>query len=152
MGRARPCAPLFRGRRSHLSLKSSSPIHVVNYADKSVDLHGFAIEHRRLVTPLAHRIQRGLIEERISADHLQRLNCAVRRDYRAKFDSAGPTNLNWQPWIDRLHSVNEHGGINVRNVQALLAWCLGCRRRRTGSGDIDATWARNGWNAARAWL
>src|SRR6202043_2523541 len=106
---------------------------------------GLVVENCRPVAPLAHRLQCRLIEERITADNLQRLDRSVRRNHGSEFNASRSANLPRQRWIYGLYTMDQHGGIDARvNDQRPFATRLADDRAlRAGGRDVDATWARD---------
>src|SRR6266704_1697524 len=71
-----------RARRPALLVKRK------NHVDGGVHVNGVAIEKRWLITPLTHGVQRSLLQQRVAAHNLQRLNRAILADDGVQTDRA----------------------------------------------------------------
>src|SRR5208282_3933007 len=97
-----------------------SAIQRVDHADLCVDLDGLPIQYGGPVTPLANRSERGSIEERIARHSFKRLDRAIRCNDGVELHAALAVHLQRQPWIDRFHAMNQRGGFDMAEADALF--------------------------------
>src|SRR5262245_52070041 len=64
-----------------------------NHVNCRIDFDRLAVESGRLISPLAHRIKRGLDQERMPRHYLELLNRAVLRNDRVQAHGAGDARL-----------------------------------------------------------
>src|SRR5215469_15800952 len=86
--RAAPSTASSTLRPLQISPRPISPRDVVNHRDVRIHFHDLPVEHRRRVAPLAYCIQRRLVEHRVPAHNLQRLNRPVGSNDRAQLHSS----------------------------------------------------------------
>ncbi len=79
----------------------------VDDGDLSVDFYGLAIEDGWAIAPLADGVERGLDEQRIAGDDLQRFDGALWRNDGVKFDTPFVADLTGEWRIDGFDAVDE---------------------------------------------
>src|SRR6266478_6033245 len=102
-----------------------------NHVDGGVDINRIAVEKRRLIAPLTHGLQRGLLQQRMTGHHFQRLNRAVLANDGVQTDRAGNAGLARKRRIDGLNTVDDTRGLHVatnaeRTGQLGLRWGRRC--------------------------
>src|SRR5580692_8105847 len=79
-----------------------------NHIDRGVHFDRLAIEQRRPITPLAHRVERGLYQQRMPGDDFELLHRAILTNNGVQAHRAGDTRLPGERRIHGLNSVDEH--------------------------------------------
>src|SRR5258708_19903437 len=77
-----------------------------NHVNGGVNLDGVAIEQSRLITPLTHGIQRGLLQQRMAVHDFELLDGAVLANDGVETHSAGDAGLTRQRWITGLNTID----------------------------------------------
>src|SRR6266851_6776113 len=107
-----------------------------NHVNGGVHFDGIAIEQSRLIPPLTHGIQRGLLQQGMAVQDFELLNGAVLADDGVQTHGAGDAGLAGQRRIERLNAVKDAGGLNVA-PDAERTGLLGLRRRRRSAHASD---------------
>src|SRR5208282_4012449 len=94
-----------------------------NHVDRGVDFDRLAIEQRRPIAPLPHRIERGLYQQWMPGEDFELLHRAILADNRVQAHGPGDARLPSQWRIHGLDSVDDHGSL-------YLAALLDARLRR----------------------
>src|ERR1700731_1664970 len=110
-----------------------------NHVNRRVDFHRLAIEQRRLIAPLTHGIQSGLLQQRMAVHDFKLRNGAVLTDDGVQTHGAGDAGLARQRRINRLDTVDDSRCLNVA-ADAERTGLLGFRRgRRSAHASDNAT-------------
>src|SRR5467141_959208 len=110
-----------------------------NHVNGRVNFHGIAIEQSRLIAPLTHSIQRGLLQQRMAVHDFELLNHAVLADDGVQTHGAGDAGLARQRRINRLNTVYDARCLDIaayaeRTCELRLRW-----GRRSAHASDDAT-------------
>jgi hypothetical protein len=97
-------------------------VQLVDHGDVSVDFHGISIEEGGFVTPLPDGVESGLIKQRVALNELERTNGAVGGDDGVKLDGSFAAHLARKRGINGFDAVNEHGGIEMAEVENGRRW------------------------------
>src|SRR2546425_10414369 len=84
-----------------------------NHVNCGVDINRVAIEKSRLIAPLAHGIERGLLQQRVSGENFQGLNRAVLADDGVQADRARDACLARERRIDGLNAIHNASGLHI---------------------------------------
>src|SRR5260370_11133463 len=82
-----------------------------NHVNSGVHFDRLAIEQGRLIAPLTHGIQRGLLQQRMAAHNFELLNRAFLADDGVQTHRAGDAGLARQRRINRLNTVDDARGL-----------------------------------------
>ncbi len=82
-------------------------MHGVNHGNGSFHFDGFAIEQRRTIAPLANGIQRGPDQQRVAAQHFERLYCAIASNDRVELHRSFQVNLPRESGVNGIDAMNE---------------------------------------------
>ena len=94
-------------------------VEFVDYGDVGVDFDGETVEDCGFVAPLADGVEGRLIEECVAFQDLERTDGAVGGDDGVEFYCAFVADLKGERWVSGLDAVNEHGGIDVSDVNGV---------------------------------
>lgn len=117
--------------------KRSVPVFLLLVEDEihgyeGFNFDGFAVEARRLISPLAYCLQCRIREDWVAADHFELADGAGRTDDGAQVNGAGQVDVARERGILRLHFVDERGSHHAfAAVQGRLVL------RRFGLFDLD---------------
>src|SRR5713226_3784086 len=110
-----------------------------NHVDGGVHFYRLAIEQGRLIAPLTHSIQRGLLQQRVAAHNFELLNRALLADDGVQTHRAGDAGLARQRRINRLNTVDDARSLDLA-ADAERTGQLRLRRgQRTAHASDDAT-------------
>src|SRR5713226_5740532 len=115
-GSTRVFAEIVTRRGAPVPRPARQPVLLVerkNHVNGGVHFDGIAIEQSRLIPPLTHGIQRGLLQQGMAVQDFELLNGAVLADDGVQTHGTGDAGLAGQRRIERLYTVDDARSLDV---------------------------------------